>query len=1080
MKNYTLGLDMGVASIGWACVSEEEQKLDSGVRVFPAGVDAFNSSKEKHANLDRRDARGMRRRVRRKARRKALIKKYLQELGWMPEPGDSAYEAWLQQDVYALRSKAIKEKVSLAEIGRILLHLNQRRGFLSLRKKDEANANKETTGMLGEMSALQKEIDKGGFKTLGNYLHHLYESDQHITPLGKVAKIQKIRGRHIRRSMLYDEFALIWETQAQYHSELTEVLRYGTHGKEAKPIAVRENQAREKGVNLLQQFGLENLTFFQRKVYWPSSSIGRCEWEYDQRRAPMADRRFQQFRLLQVVNDLRLLDSSSARRPVERKLSKEERKAALNYLEGKKEASLDDLKKNLIKQKDLKENLPESVEQLSFSIEQGGRKKILATATDHLLASSKGLGGVWKKLSEREKNVIVEILTNPDLTDDDIYEQLTEKTELSGEQATKLLTVSLSTGYCHVSVKFLEKVLPYMREGMSYMGKDKTNSAVHAADPNYRRRDEEQAKVLESLPPFEFVTREGSQFYNPHQTVILNPVVLRSLTELRKVVNALIKKHGKPTRIHLEMARELKMSPKQRQEYQTKTNKLKKQREDAAKEIEKLGYIANRDAIEMYRLWKEQDELCIYSGEVIGLDRLFAGGVDVDHIYPYSKSADNSYFNKVVCLARENREKGNQLPYTWLAHSDPEKYESILQRAKKLERGKYKRFIADSIPEGFVARDLNDTAWMTKAARMYLGSILENPSRDIVCLKGAHTATLRRQWGLHSLLRHDDIDKKLRDDHRHHALDAIVIALCTRSRIQEITKRLKHEVISDRAREEGKRIYRLKQQGEKLTQPWQNFRLEVCASLNSIWVSHRAKRKVSGPLHKETTYGKTAEGLLTTRKCISTLTTNDLKHIRDKGTKDLISAYKNENGGDIGALKQLSKDNPLLMSSGVPVYKATIAFPYAHITLREGTDHEAHLQSASTHHLAIFSLGNGKFHFEPVNLMEATRRLRRNEDLVQHHYEDMPPEAELLFHLCQGDSLMAEIEGRERLFVFRTMASTTKQVKFALHTDATKGNKDERGKSTFRTCMEGSFAKNFPKARKVTILPDGSVRDCSL
>jgi CRISPR-associated endonuclease Csn1 len=83
-SNYTLGIDMGVASIGWAVVSTDVKSLDCGVRVFPAGVDNINSPKEKHPNLDRRSARGMRRRIRRKAERKALICQHLQELGWMP------------------------------------------------------------------------------------------------------------------------------------------------------------------------------------------------------------------------------------------------------------------------------------------------------------------------------------------------------------------------------------------------------------------------------------------------------------------------------------------------------------------------------------------------------------------------------------------------------------------------------------------------------------------------------------------------------------------------------------------------------------------------------------------------------------------------------------------------------------------------------------------------------------------------------------------------------------------------------------------------------------------------------------
>jgi CRISPR-associated endonuclease Csn1 len=159
-SNYTLGIDMGVASIGWAMVSIAEQQIDSGVRVFPAGIDNFNSGKEKHANVDRRTARTMRRRIRRKAERKKLISQILTELDWIPKD-QVQLEIWRRQDIYGLRHRALTEKITLQELARIILHLNQRRGFLSLRKT-EGETDKDTQGMLGEISALQKEIDDSG------------------------------------------------------------------------------------------------------------------------------------------------------------------------------------------------------------------------------------------------------------------------------------------------------------------------------------------------------------------------------------------------------------------------------------------------------------------------------------------------------------------------------------------------------------------------------------------------------------------------------------------------------------------------------------------------------------------------------------------------------------------------------------------------------------------------------------------------------------------------------------------------------------------------------------------------------
>lgn len=1065
ISDYTLGIDMGVASIGWAVVSTKDRFIDCGVRIFPSGVDNFNSAKEKHPNIDRRTARGMRRRIRRKAERKKLIRGILQDLGWMPTD-ENQLEDWLNLNVYELRSRAIREEITLEELGRIILHINQRRGFLSLRKSEEANADKEAKGMLGEISALQKAIDSTGAKTLGNYLHQIYDKEG-ITV--------RIRSRHIRRSMLHDEFSLIWETQAKYHDDLTETLRYGSTGKLEHPTKVVTPIPREKGKSLLEQFGLENITFFQRRVYWPASSIGNCELEHSAKRAPIADRRFQEFRMLQEINNLRLLDNSDPDLPQERELTEQERDVIIAYITGKKEVKFDALKKHLCKHKSLKGTLPEAHTQISFNLEAGGRSKISATSTDALLSGKNGYGKEWVDLTEATKNQVIEALTSPAAIDEEICDSLDTISELDKSKTNNLLKLSLPSGYCNLSIIALEKLLPPMREGKLYMAKDESDSAMHAA--GYTRRDEKDHKTVNLLPVYSTLLDESSEYYDPQQTEINNPVVLRAITELRKVVNGLIKKHGTPSRIHLEMARDVKMSPKQRSEHQKQSRQFEKARNEAAEAIEKLGIVPNNDAINTYRLWMDQDKMCVYSGKTIGVTQLFGGEVDVDHIFPFSRSADNSFTNKVVCFAKENRDKGNKTPYEWLYANDHDKFEEILQRAKKLPGGKYKRFIAKEIPEGFVNRDLNDTSWMTKAAVQYLARLLPKKSH-ILGIKGRHTATLRSQWELHGLLREDDLNLKNRDDHRHHALDAIVIALSDQNRLQQITKKINYEMREKEAKEAGKRIYRLKATGDKLDLPWESFRLDVAESLNSIWVSHRASRKLTGALHKETNYGKTRDGLLVVRKAVQSLSKKEVEGIRDPMIKQVVKDHIADSGGDrVAALAAISEESPLIMPSGTPIRKVRTAIPYAHITLREGTEHETHVQSASTHHLAIFSLGDEKYHFEPVTLYEASRRKRNKEPIVQKVYDDMPPEAEFLFHLCSGDSMMATIDGQDQLFIFKTMATSTGQIWFASHMDAAQGNKNpDTGASLLRSCMPGSFENKFPDARKVCILPTGEVR----
>jgi CRISPR-associated endonuclease Csn1 len=547
------------------------------------------------------------------------------------------------------------------------------------------------------------------------------------------------------------------------------------------------------------------------------------------------------------------------------------------------------------------------------------------------------------------------------------------------------------------------------------------------------------------------------------------------------VVNALIRKYGKPERIHVEMARSLKMGPKQRKEHQKETRGFEKERAEAVKELEGYNIIPNRDAIQLLRLWREQKEQCPYSGRPISQAQLFGGGgeIDIDHIFPFSRSADNSMMNKVVCFRTSNVTKGNKTPREWLEDSDPEAYEQLIQRTKSYRFKKRERFYAKEIPEGFVSRDLNDTAWMAKAACQYL-SLIVPEAHHVQGTKGTHTSLFRDHWQLHSLLRNDGIDLKNRDDHRHHALDAILIALCDQRRIKALLSKHKFELKSKVAKQEGRTIYRLKNSGSSIDPPWDEFRGSVETSLNKIWVSHRPTRKVSGALHKETNYGKTPDGNLVIRKPIQSLSKKEIAGIRDGNIAEIINAYIEEKGGDPACLKEITDEEPLRMPSGIPIKKVRTAIPYAHLTIRKGTAHETHVQSASTHHLAIFSLGNGKHHFEPVTLYEASRRLRAKEPIVQKTYEGMPPEAEYQFHLCKGDSIMTSIDGKDQLFIFITMNTVSGQTVFAYHTEAADGHVDSTtGSTLLRSCMPSTFMGKFPDSRKVEILSTGQIRNCS-
>ena len=196
MLDRALGLDLGPTSIGWALIDETSARiLATGVRIFPEGVGRDQQGGEQSKSQARRTKRGMRRQIARRARRKRELRRLLADGGLLPnDPVELT--ALLAVNPYPLRARALDERLEPHELGRVLVHLNQRRGFLSNRKTDKARA-KETKGMLAEISELAKAIERAGCRTVGEYLARLDAHFDHTCSTDN----QRVRHRHTRRDM---------------------------------------------------------------------------------------------------------------------------------------------------------------------------------------------------------------------------------------------------------------------------------------------------------------------------------------------------------------------------------------------------------------------------------------------------------------------------------------------------------------------------------------------------------------------------------------------------------------------------------------------------------------------------------------------------------------------------------------------------------------------------------------------------------------------------------------------------------------------------------------------------------------
>jgi CRISPR-associated endonuclease Csn1 len=294
MGKKVLGLDLGPNSIGWALVDVGDSKIepslvDMGVRVFAEGVDAYDSGKEASRNEGRRTARAMRRQTKRRTLRRRRLTEALIAAGlWPADP--SQQQLLLQRNPYELRADAVDPQKNLTpfELGRVFLSQSRRRGFQSNKKTDKG---KEAGELLQEISENEREREASGAPTLGAWLYQKSQSFDHRNRVPN----DHVRKRHLSRKEYLDEFDQVWETQKVKHPQLlTDRLRYGMAGENRYPVIPTARPSREH--RLLELFGLHGLIFFQRKMYWRTSVIGRCELEPKLKRAPIADRRVQLFR----------------------------------------------------------------------------------------------------------------------------------------------------------------------------------------------------------------------------------------------------------------------------------------------------------------------------------------------------------------------------------------------------------------------------------------------------------------------------------------------------------------------------------------------------------------------------------------------------------------------------------------------------------------------------------------------------------------------------------------------------------------------------------------------------------------
>ena len=380
---------------------------------------------------------------------------------------------------------------------------------------------------------------------------------------------------------------------------------------------------------------------------------------------------------------------------------------------------------------------------------------------------------------------------------------------------------------------------------------------------------------------------------------IANPTVHVGLNQLRRLINAMIAQFGRPDEIVLELSRDLKKNQAQKDKLKRENVSNRKANDDRKEDLGDAGFyqkgdrIRTREALQRMRLWEElgkspSDRRCPYSGKPItSLAVLMSDEVEIEHILPRSRTLDDSMANKTVSFREWNRLKRNLSPEE-AAERFPEKFslEDMVFRSRTMPTNKSWRFQPDAMArfdekDGFAARLLTETQHFGVVARHYLSKLLPaDPDQEemkVWVTSGRLTSELRRKWGLHL-----GTNRKNRNDHRHHALDAAVIGVTDRSLINRLSR--------EAARDEENGMGRIL---ADIDEPYEGFTDQVNAMVRTVTVSHRPNHRVAGQMHLEGNYGKvrenetnlergdTARGNLVVRRDLLSLTPKMIGQVRD-------------------------------------------------------------------------------------------------------------------------------------------------------------------------------------------------------
>ena len=889
-KKYSLGLDIGTSSIGWAVLDLDKERIhDLGVRIFERPEDPQNGDS---LAKPRRDARSARRRLKRRRQRLNHLKRFFVSQNILTkdrvEKVLNCTSDFNKLDVYDLRAKALTEELSPEELLKVLYQIAKRRGFKSNRKVVE-ESDKEGGRVTSALKANEKFLADNSYTTVGDAL-----SRDEKFALHKRNKRDDYTNSFARDDFLH-ELKFIIKTQQNYtlknvpEQAIKELI-----------CGIDDGQVTNVSAIMYQR------PFMTKELI--EKMVGDCTFEKNEKRAPKASYSFEVFRLASDLSHLVFIPRDAGKRQAKRenlevRLSSEQISKVIdlaknqNSLTYKKVRSTAGISEDYVP-KDVRGKKKEG-DEFGEDNTFGGLK-----AYSDIRSALKELPEDWAKIdNESAINQIAYILTTQKADEGIRAELNTLPLSDKAKEAIVKIKPTNFKAFGHLSIKSLQKITPHILEGMTY------DKACEAAGYDFKK----QSASLEQ---------------------ITNPVVKRAITQTLKVVRAIERKYGKPYFIKVETARDLAKNFKDRKAIENENKENQARNQSIIQTLNENGVVTpTGQQIIKVKLYREQNGVCLYSGKSIDFETMLRddNAYQVDHIVPFSRSNNDGITNKTLVLTEENQKKGNQTPFEYFG-ADEKRWKEFVARVesiyktRKIEpvdknlskeekaqtkmtnainykyngyamKKKQNLLLQDYKNDSWNVRALNDTRYITRFIQNYLRQMVDfaegEEKQRVIAPNGTTTAYLRKRWGL---------AKDRAEDVLHHAKDAAVVAAIDNSIIrqanlfakrgeiaallsavktmEEKTDKLTGEIIDE---DEFDKAQRRKDAAIVLSskyfpQPWDNFGKEVMKrtlntdittlqnelrgldnydedfrlSVKPIFVSRMPRRKAAAQAHKET------------------------------------------------------------------------------------------------------------------------------------------------------------------------------------------------------------------------------------